>query len=314
MAHKRTCAGLILLCLVSGVAHAQEPALFESKRITPRNAFTSGIEGPAVDAAGNLFAVNIKPGRTIGKLAAGTQTPVLFTTLPPGSKASGIRFGRRGEMYVADHSGHNVLVYEPGEQTAKVHFHSDSFNQPNDLAIAPDETLYASDPKFSARSGRIWRITRQPDGSVRGVIMTSPRPMGTTNGLDVSADGKTLYVGEATTSELWAYDIEGDSLKNERLVKRFIGGELDGLRLDADGRIFVTRNGRGKVAVIAPDGTLLRQVATRGSQPSNLTFGGPDGKTVFVTQVEGGFIEALQTDRPGREFCLLHTSPDCRHD
>lgn len=314
MTRPLACVGmsLVLLCSSCGLARGEEPALFVSERITPKNAFTRGIEGPAVDAAGNLFAVNLKPGGNIGKLTLGAATPELFAKMPVGSKVSGIRFGAKGEMYVADYKGHNILVFEAGNQTMKVHFHSESFNQPNDLAIAPDGTLYASDPKFSnGGSGRIWKITKALDTTVRGVIMSSHRAMGTTNGLDVSADGKTLYVGEATTSELWAYDIAGNELKNERLLRKFVGGELDGLRLDADGRIFVTRNGKGKIAVIAPDGTLVRQIATLGSNPSNLSFGGLNGKTVFVTQVDGGFIEAFRSDRPGREFCLQNTSPEC---
>jgi signal peptidase len=45
-------------------------------------------------------------------------------------------------------------------------------------------------------------------------------------------------------------------------------------------------------------------VPLSGKQPTNLTFGGPDGRTVFVTQKEGRFIEAFRVDRPGREPCL----------
>jgi signal peptidase len=304
---------LFLLGLTDGWAAAHEPDLFVSKRLTPRNTFTDGIEGPAVDAAGNVFAVNIQPGRSIGKLAVGATTPAIFAVLSARSKANGIRFGREGEMYVADYAGHNVLVFDRGSRIARVYFHSDLFNQPNDLAIAPDGTLYASDPNFKGGgSGRIWKITREADGSVRGMIMNSPRAMSTTNGLDVGADGKTLYVGEATTSELWTYEIDGDSLKGGKLLRKFIGGQLDGLRLDARGRVFVTRNGRGKVAIVAPDGTLVRQIKTLGSGPSNLTFGGPDGKTVFVTQTKGGYIETFQTDYPGREFCLQRISADCQ--
>ena len=47
-----------------------------------------------------------------------------------------------------------------------------------------------------------------------------------------------------------------------------------------------------------------REVPLSGKQPTNLTFGGPDGRTVFVTQKEGRFIEAFRVDRPGREPCL----------
>jgi sugar lactone lactonase YvrE len=41
-----------------------------------------------------------------------------------------------------------------------------------------------------------------------------------------------------------------------------------------------------------------------GKELTNLTFGGPDGKTVFVTQSQGGFVETFRVDRPGREPCL----------
>jgi signal peptidase len=71
-----------------------------------------------------------------------------------------------------------------------------------------------------------------------------------------------------------------------------------------DGRILVARPNAGSVAVLAPDGNLVREIALRGKVPSNLTFGGPDGKTVFVTQVDGRFVEAFRSDRPGREPCL----------
>ena len=86
-----------------------------------------------------------------------------------------------------------------------------------------------------------------------------------------------------------------------------IGGtisELDGLRTDVDGKIFVARPNAGSVSVISPYGTPARaDIAVLGKNPSNLTFGGPDGKTVFVTQVDGRFIESFRVDRPGREPC-----------
>ena len=78
--------------------------------------------------------------------------------------------------------------------------------------------------------------------------------------------------------------------------------ELDGLRTDVTGRIFVARPSAGDVSIVNPDGSLVRKVATLGKEPTNLTFGGVDGKTVFVTQKDGKFIEAFLTDQPGREF------------
>jgi sugar lactone lactonase YvrE len=284
---------------------AAEELLFLSIRITPPGEYTPGIEGPAVDASGDLYVVNFQQRGTIGKLAAGASQSQLFTQLPAGSIGNGIRFDRQGRMYVADYKQHTIWVIEPGETTPKIHFHSDRFNQPNDLAIAADGTLYASDPRFaSPAGGQIWRISRDADGKGRGEVMSSTRRLGVTNGLDLSPDGATLYVSESNSRQVWAYRLDGSKLLDPRLVKGFPDFEVDGLRTDVDGRIYLARLSAGKIAVINPDGSLQREVPLNGKQPTNLTFGGPDGRTVFVTQKDGGFIEVFRVDRPGREPCL----------
>jgi len=143
---------------------------------------------------------------------------------------------------------------EAGQSTPQVYFHSDGFNQPNDLAVASDGTLFASDPRFP-RSGQIWRIVRGPDGRASGEVMSSDRSMGATNGIDLSPDGATLYVSEADTREVWAYRLDGTKLAAPRLVKKFDAFELDGLRTDLVGKIFVARPLNGTSAILAPDKT-----------------------------------------------------------
>ena len=66
----------------------------------------------------------------------------------------------------------------------------------------------------------------------------------------------------------------------------------------------MTRISNGTVAVLSPAGEIKREILLLGKEPTNLTFGGPDGKTVFVTQSQGGFVETFRVDRPGREPCL----------
>ncbi|WP_245320864.1 SMP-30/gluconolactonase/LRE family protein [Bradyrhizobium lablabi] len=284
---------------------AAEDILFVSKQLTPQGEYTSGIEGPAVDASGNLYVVNFRQRGTIGKVAPGASQSQLFTSLPADSIGNGIRFDREGRMYIADFKKHNVWVIASGETTPRVYFHSDRFNQPNDLAIAADGTLYASDPRFASPSGgQIWRITRGPDGNGQGEVMSSTRRLGVTNGIDLSPDGATLYVSESNSRQVWAYRLDGSKLLDPRLIRGFADFEVDGLRTDVDGRIYLARLSAGKIAVIGADGSLEREVPLRGKEPTNLTFGGPDGKTVFVTQKDGGFIEAFRVGRPGREPCL----------
>lgn len=301
-----------VLVIVASMQLAQAEELFVSQRLTPPDdLYTGGIEGPAVDAANNLYVVNFVRSGTIGRVLAGQNRSEIFAVLPGGSIGNGIRFDRSGRMFVADFKKHNVFVFEPGQTMARVYFHSDQFNQPNDLAISSDGVLYASDPDFRGRRGRIWRIAPGPNGKGNGVVMQSARAMGVTNGLDLSPDGRTLYVSESNTREVWAYRIDADKLIEPRLIKRFVTAELDGLRTDVDGRILIARPASGKVTLLSPDGTVVREIQTLGQNPSNLTFGAADGRTVYVTQVDGRFVEHFRTDRRGRETCTSSAEAGC---
>ena len=299
----------LLLCslaiggIIASSAIAQE-AKFQSRQITPGGEYTFGIEGPAVDQAGNLYVVNFgKPG-TIGRLAADASQSELFAVLPEGSIGNAIRFDREGRMFVADYKKHNIFLVSPDGKDVTTYFHSDDFNQPNDMTIATDGTIYASDPHWKRHDGQVWRVRKSADGTVVGDRMIADRQMSTTNGIDLSPDGKTLYVGESDTREIWSYRIDGTHLLSPRLVKRFDDLDIDGLRTDIDGNLFVARIRKGTIAVLSPLGKLKREIALTAKEPTNLAFGGNDGKTVFVAQRQGGFIESFRTDRPGREACL----------
>jgi signal peptidase len=293
-------------------AAAAQPGLFESRQVTPSGEYTFGIEGPAADTAGRLYVVNFGKQGTIGLLGPDASASTLFAVLPEGSIGNAIRFDRDGRMYVADYKKHNVFMIPRGQSQPQVYFHSDQFNQPNDLTVAADGTLYASDPHWRHRDGQVWRIVRGAADVGVGEVMTSDRKMGTTNGIDLSPDGATLYVGESETREIWAYRIDGAKLSAPRLLMRFPDFSLDGLRTDVDGRLYVTRILKGTVAVITPDGKTVREISLHAKEPTNLAFGGRDGMTVFVTQRQGGFIEAFRVDRPGREYCLQTSDALCR--
>jgi gluconolactonase len=117
-------------------------------------------------------------------------------------------------------------------------------------------------------------------GKTSRVIDQLQRP----NGILVSIDSKTLYVAEPDKRELWKYDIStpgklgpgkkiftGDAKKD--------GGGPDGMALDANGNIYATYNG---IVVLNPNGELIGRIAVP-EHPTNCTFGGTDGKTLFIT-------------------------------
>jgi gluconolactonase len=81
---------------------------------------------------------------------------------------------------------------------------------------------------------------------------------------------------------------------------------MDGMRCDVDGNIYVTRHGKGTVAKLSPKGKVLLEVPLNGNLCSNLTFGGKDGRTCYVTIADVGNIESFRTDLPGRCWKLYH--------
>ncbi|HCS51792.1 MAG TPA: gluconolactonase, partial [Planctomycetaceae bacterium] len=159
--------------------------------------------------AGNLYAVNLQRQGTIGRVIPNGSTSV-FVELPEGSIGNGIRFNADGDFYVADYTGHNILLVDVDTKQIRTFAHNPAMNQPNDLAITDDGTLFASDPNWKEGTGQIWRI--DPDGSTH--LLASQ--MGTTNGIEVSPDGKTLYVNESVQRNVWALPINSDRSLGEK--------------------------------------------------------------------------------------------------
>jgi sugar lactone lactonase YvrE len=222
----------------------------------------------------------------------------VFVTLPEGSVGNGIRFSRDGRsFFVADYAQHNILKIDVASRKITTLAHNDQMNQPNDIAMAPDETLYASDPAWSKDTGQIWRI--DADGTVTQLASD----MGTTNGIEVSPDGKTMYVNESVQRNVWAFDITSDrTLANKRLIRKFEDHGFDGMRCDVTGNLYITRHGAGVVVKMTPDGDILQTINVLGKHPTNLCFGGDDGCTVYVTEVDGRRLVGFRVDQPGRSW------------
>ncbi|KRA46853.1 SMP-30/gluconolactonase/LRE family protein [Pseudoxanthomonas sp. Root630] len=299
-------AGIALLLVGCAQTTASTPApddtLYVARDVVGDGIFSAGIEGPAWGPDGALYAVSFGRDGTIGRVtfdADGSGNAALFATLPAGSTGNGIRFAADGSMFIADYSGHHVLRIAAGAREAAVFAHMPQANQPNDIALAPDGTLYASDPKWADNTGQLWRIDRT------GTPHLLETGMGTTNGVEVSPDGKRLYVNESVQRTVWVYDLLADGgVTNKRLLIAFDDHGLDGMRTDVKGNLYIARYGAGAVAIVSPEGKVLREVALKGRKPTNVAFGGPDGRTVYVTLQDRGAIEAFRAETPGREAGL----------
>jgi len=144
------------------------------------------------------------------------RTCSVFTELSSGSIGNGIRFHSEGYMLVADYTNHNVLKIHLDNRKIEIYAHEPAMNQPNDLAIGVNDLVYASDPNWAQGTGQIWRIDHQ------GQVDLLETGMGTTNGIEISPDERTLYVNESMQRNVWAYDLSTTGeISSKRLLIQF---------------------------------------------------------------------------------------------
>jgi gluconolactonase len=285
---------LPVLVFISSFAFAQAPG-YRATDFTAENLFTENIEGPNFARDGKLYVVNFQKDGTIGYVHS-DGTVELFVTLPEGSIANAIQFDQKGNMLLADFKGHNILEVNMTSKAVSVLCHNDKFNQPNDICINKKGQLFASDPNWKASSGQVWRIEK--DG--KSVLVASD--MGTTNGIELSPDEKILYVGESVQRKIWAFTVDAKgNLSDKRLFFEFPDFGMDGMKCDKDGNLYVCRYGKGTIAILSPDKELKREVILKGKKVSNITFGGKDKKSCFVTLQDRKGMETFRSEVAGKQ-------------
>ncbi|MBC7849269.1 MAG: SMP-30/gluconolactonase/LRE family protein [Chitinophagaceae bacterium] len=289
-----------LLLVIASCSRKMNPekefqrSLFKAYDHTAENIFSRNIEGPAVDNAGRLFVVNYQKDGTIG-LVQPNGTVELFVTLPGKSIGNSIQFNAAGNMLVADFAEHNVLEVNSTTKEVSVYCHDDRFNQPNDICISKKGIVFASDPNWQKQTGQIWRI-----GTDRKAVLLKA-DMGTTNGICLSPDNKTLYVNESVQRRVWAFDLDDKgNISNQRIFALFDDFGFDGMKCDTRGNLYITRYGKGTVVILSPTGKQTQEVALKGKDVSNITFGGKDHRTCFVTLQDRKGMEKFRTDVPGK--------------
>ncbi len=268
------------------------PILYSQQRdsydLLQEKVFPEGMEGPAIDKSGNLYAVSFQKRGTIGIVDVASAKAALFLQLPEGSTGNGIRFAQDGMMYVADYTNHNVLKINPTTKEIKVFAHEGNMNQPNDLSISSiTGYIYLSDPDWINNKGNLWMVNRE------GKISLLESGMGTTNGIEVSPDGKKLYVNESNQRQLLVYDIKDDgSIFNKKILYTFSDFGMDGMRCDSKGNLYISRYGDGKIVKFSPEGIILKQFLLKGKNCTNITLSN-DEKTAYITMQDRGCFEVI---------------------
>lgn len=293
---------IYLLALMAGYSlsataqNATRP-LYEARDLTAENMFSVNIEGPNFDKAGNFYVVNFKKDGTVGKINTKTGAGEIFITLPDSSIGNSVNFNSKGYMFLPDFKGHNVLMVDMKTKKISVYAHTDKFNQPNDLCINSKDQIFTSDPAWATNGGQLWRI----DTDKKPILLETG--MGTTNGIELSPDERTLYVNESVQRKVWKYDVDkAGNISNKTLFATFPDFGFDGMKCDKAGNLYIARWGKGTIAVLSPKGDLIREVPLKGKNCSNLIFGDKDGKTVYVTLQDRKCVETFRVEIPGKKY------------
>ncbi len=273
--------------LFCGTLPAQEagpvvPPGAEVKKLADGFRFT---EGPAWDRKGTLYFSDI-PNQTIHTWSEKKGVGV-FKKLE--GSANGLWFDKEGNLYVCQPTGRAVIRLTPeGQQTTIADsYQGKKLNSPNDLWMAPDGGLYFTDPRYGQMDDleqdgfHVYYIP--PKGTIRRILSDLKKP----NGVVGTADGKKLYVTDPGANTTYVYDIQKDGSLANRKVAAPAGS--DGLTLDERGNLYIT----GKtIRIYSPKGQVVGRIEVP-ETASNLTFGGADGKTLFITARTGLYAVKL---------------------
>jgi len=258
-------------------------------------------EGPAADRQGNLFFSDI-PSNRIHKVDAAGKLSVY---IEPSNHTNGLMVNARGELVACEMDG-RIVAYAPraSESAATeprvitAEHNGARYNAPNDLVVDRAGGVYFTDPHFRAPmplpQGKTGVYYVDAAGKVTRLIDDLKAP----NGVILSPDEKTLYVIPSQQSEIMAYAVEGPGkigagsvLANMKQPEGKTGVGGDGLTIDTAGNLYIA-TGLG-LQVVSPKGEALGIIKLP-EGPANVTFAGPENKTLYVTARTGLYTVPMQ--------------------
>jgi len=255
-------------------------------------------EGPTVDRDGNVYFTDTVPNR-IMRLSTGGKLSVFREN---SNGANGLVFDLQGRLVACEGSRSNPRVTRTDIKTGKVEVLVDSYEgkplwAPNDVTIDSKGRLY-----FTGRNGPMQGAVYRIDTSGKlSRILASP-DVDMPNGITISPDDKTLYMVEANGQERGARMIRAYDLSEQGTVSRmrvfvnfYPGRSADGIAIDSQGNVYAAaglhqRRGTHEtldtqcgVHVFSPAGKKIDFIPIPEDTLTNVAFGGPDLKTLYVT-------------------------------
>ena len=239
-------------------------------------------EGPVWIKEGGYLLFSDIPADEIKKWKQGELT----TFRKPSRNTNGNLLDEKGRLLCCEHGSRSVTrTLEDGKvETLVDRYQGKRFNSPNDLAVRSDGVIWFTDPPYGlARRERELEDNnvfhfKPKTGELRSVARDFDRP----NGLCLSPDEKKLYIADSgKPAHIRVFDVHEDgALSKGKVFCEIDIGAPDGIRCDAEGRIFSSA-GDG-VHVFLPSGELVGKIFVK-ERPSNLCFGGEQGRTLFIT-------------------------------
>ncbi|HUT36308.1 MAG TPA: SMP-30/gluconolactonase/LRE family protein [Planctomycetota bacterium] len=238
-------------------------------------------EGPAADAAGNVFFTD-QPNDRILKWSVDGK---LSTFRSPSGRSNGLCFDARGNLWAcADEKNQLWCISPAGKATVVVKdYQGKLLNGPNDVWVRSDGGVYFTDPFYK----RPYWARGPAEQDQQAVYFLSPShqkllrvadDLKQPNGLIGTPDGKTLYVADIGAGKTYVYEVQSDGpLANKR---PFCDLGSDGMTIDDEGNVYLT--GRG-VTVFDPLGRQVEQIPVPEPWTANVCFGGKDRQTLFIT-------------------------------
>lgn len=312
---------VLLLVLASPALSAEPPApsgdpaiLHPDSRLQQLWNDGEFTEGPAAAPDGAIYFSDIPKDASPGKVYRfDPRTRRATVHCTDSGKSNGLAFDRQGRLIAAcgaNHGKRALCEITPDGQVRVLvdRFDGKRFNAPNDLFIHPDGSIYFSDPRYvGPESLELDHMSVYRYDPSRGSVTRVTTDISKPNGVDLSPDGRTLYVAETDNRSpdvslpapedttlrmtLNAFPLgEGGALGPKRVLVNF-GQQLgiDGMTLDSRGHIYaaVRSADRHGIVVYSPDGKEKAYIPTD-DLPTNCCFGrGDEASTLYVTSGSG---------------------------
>lgn len=258
----------------------------------------SFIEGPSFDRDGNLYVVDIPWGRVFRVSPSGNFDVVAEYDGEP----NGLKIHKDGRIFIADYKN-GIMQLDPATGAVTPHctrYRVEGMKGVNDLVFASNGDMYFTDQGLTGLhdpSGRVYRL--RPDGHMDQLVSNGPSP----NGIVLDPSESWLYASMTRANAVWRMPLlpDGGTTKVGAFVYLMGGSGPDGLAMDSEGNLVVCHAGNGSVWIFSPIGQPLYRIKScRGLFPTNIAYGGPENRTVYITESGTGTILRAELPVPGR--------------